>query len=142
MKRYDLRIAGDTYTVAVESVGVREATVIVNGVRYAVTIARGPDSAAPPPAARPAFHAALSAPADAASGIVTAPLPGLVLDVPVAVGDAVAAGDVVVRMEAMKMENDLKAAVAGVVTEVHTKKGDEVAVGQVLVTIRTGCPSS
>jgi len=145
MTRYELRIDGREYVVEVESVGPSDASVVVNGVRYAVGITRRPAAPAaawppatplvvapPPPTRAPARPAALAA---GTGGAVQAPLPGLVLDVPVSLGDRVAIGDVIVRMEAMKMENDLKTSVAGVVKEIHTKTGDEVQLGQVLVVV-------
>jgi biotin carboxyl carrier protein len=65
-------------------------------------------------------------------------MPGVILDVLVNVGDAVNVGDTVVKLEAMKMENDLRAAVAGVVTEVRVSKGANVTVSEVLLTIGQG----
>lgn len=67
--------------------------------------------------------------------LVTAPMPGSILDVLVKVGDQVSAGDTVVKLEAMKMENDLQAPLAGVVQEVRVNKGDNVSVGEILVVI-------
>jgi biotin carboxyl carrier protein len=62
-------------------------------------------------------------------------MPGSILDVLVQVGDQVAAGATVVKLEAMKMENDLQAAISGVVKEVRVNKGDNVSVGDVLVVV-------
>jgi biotin carboxyl carrier protein len=62
-------------------------------------------------------------------------MPGMVVDVLVQPGDAVKAGDVVVILEAMKMENSLEAPVDGVVEAVRFKKGDSVPKDAVLVTI-------
>ncbi len=74
-------------------------------------------------------------PAAAAAGTVTAPLPGVALEVKVAVGDRVSAGDVLVILEAMKMENEVVAREAGVVQSVHVVPGASVASGDPLVTI-------
>ncbi|MBW1917246.1 MAG: hypothetical protein JRI57_04380 [Deltaproteobacteria bacterium] len=68
-------------------------------------------------------------------GTVVAPMPGLILDVLVQVGDQVKSGDTVVKLEAMKMENDLKTSVSGTVTEVRVNKGASVSVGEVLVVV-------
>jgi pyruvate carboxylase subunit B len=65
-------------------------------------------------------------------------MPGSILDVLVKVGDQVKAGDTVVKLEAMKMENDLQSPVTGVVQEVRVSKGDNVSVGEVLVTVVAG----
>jgi biotin carboxyl carrier protein len=66
---------------------------------------------------------------------ILAPMPGLVVEMKVSTGDRVAAGQAIVVVEAMKMQNELSAAAPGVVSEVHVKKGDAVASGQLLVTL-------
>ncbi len=68
--------------------------------------------------------------------IVKAPMPGLVRDVPVNLGDAVAAKQGVVILEAMKMQNELRTPRAGVVKEIRVKPGDKVEQGQTLVVIK------
>ncbi len=78
--------------------------------------------------------------AEDASGLlqsISAPMPGLVVDLKVSVGDRVEAGEAVAVVEAMKMQNELSALAAGVVSEVHVKQGDAVASGQALVTLKT-----
>ncbi len=89
-----------------------------------------PPQAAPAPAAPPGRGAAGQAP-----GAVTAPLPGLVVAVKVEVGQAVAAGQVLMVLEAMKMENDITAPAAGVVKEILVEPGTTVAGGQALAVI-------
>ncbi len=69
------------------------------------------------------------------SGDVKAPMPGLVVEVPVAVGQTVAKGDKVLILEAMKMENVIKAAGDGVIKAVHVSKGMAVEKGQLLIEI-------
>ena len=64
-----------------------------------------------------------------------APLPGSITAIPVKVGDAVAAGDTVVVLEAMKMQNNIEAENSGTVTSVMVNVGDTVMEGSVLVTI-------
>lgn len=66
---------------------------------------------------------------------ILAPMPGLVVEMKVSTGDRIAAGQAVVVVEAMKMQNELSAAAPGIVSEVHVKKGDAVASGQLLVTL-------
>jgi biotin carboxyl carrier protein len=66
---------------------------------------------------------------------VTTPLPGTILDVFVNVGDQVKAGQRVVLLEAMKMENNIEADTDGTVTAVEVRKGDAVLEGQTLVVI-------
>lgn len=96
-----------------------------------------PVQAAPPvpaPVATPAPRT-LDLAAEAGPGDVIAPMPGLILELKVGVGDAVKTGDVVLRMEAMKMENDILATRDGVISQVHVEKGAEVQGGQALITI-------
>ncbi len=66
---------------------------------------------------------------------IEAPLPGLVLEVKVAEGQAVASGQVLIILEAMKMENEITAPEAGVVQSVRVAKGDSVAQGDILVVL-------
>jgi len=71
----------------------------------------------------------------AVGGVVKAPMPGLVVRVEVEPGQAVAAGDGLVVVEAMKMENELRAAYRGIVEHVHVKAGDRVEKGAPLVSL-------
>jgi len=87
---------------------------------------------APKPAAAPAAVPA-AAPAPAGAHTVDAPLPGTIKQVLVSVGQEIAAGDTVVVMEAMKMENNITAEFGGKVTAVKVAVGDQVQSGQVLV---------
>ncbi|GCE47423.1 biotin-dependent enzyme [Thermosporothrix hazakensis] len=66
---------------------------------------------------------------------VTAPMPGLVVGLPVAVGDHIEEGQTVAVLEAMKMENDLTAPLTGKVTEIRVQKGQTVDQGDILVVI-------
>ncbi|OPX20984.1 MAG: hypothetical protein BZ151_01285 [Desulfobacca sp. 4484_104] len=68
-------------------------------------------------------------------GAVVAPMPGMILELLVQVGDQVQSGDTVAKLEAMKMENDLRTTVSGTVTEVRVAKGSSVSVGEVLVVV-------
>ena len=84
-------------------------------------------------AVSPPAAAAATAPPAAGGEPVTAPLAGNIFKVHVAVGDSVNAGDVIVILEAMKMETEVRATSGGTVTAVMVKEGDTVAVGDVLV---------
>lgn len=115
MKRYNITVNGKAYDVAVEEVGGSTATAPV---------------AAAPVAAAPA------APAPAADGTkVTAPMPGTILDIKVAVGDTVKSGQAICVLEAMKMENDVNAPCDGKVLSINTTKGSAVETGAVLAVI-------
>ena len=114
---------------------VREFTVEVDGESYQVRV-RGTAgmSAAPVPAAG---AAPVAQPAVAAStdGAIQAPMQGMVVKVKVGPGDKVRLGDVVLILEAMKMQNDIIATLSGTVREVLVKEGAIVAPNQVLMTI-------
>uniref|UniRef100_A0A7V4GAI3 Acetyl-CoA carboxylase biotin carboxyl carrier protein subunit n=1 Tax=Desulfobacca acetoxidans TaxID=60893 RepID=A0A7V4GAI3_9BACT len=149
MRRYHLTIAGKNFEVEIQAVEGGQARVVVNGRPYEVAFrsaaaAPRPSPAPPapsPPVSRPAPPPPPSpregAPGTGA-GAVTAPMPGVILEVLVHVGDRVQVGDTVIKLEAMKMENDIKSPVAGTVAEILTTKGANVTVGDVLVMITTG----
>ena len=67
--------------------------------------------------------------------VLKAPMPGLVVDLHVQAGDTVKAGQSLLILEAMKMENDIRSFESGMVKAVHVQKGDKVELGQVLVVI-------
>ena len=156
MKQYNFNINGNEYSVTINSVegNVADVTVVAS---YKVQLGGGQTisvqpSAAPaqPAAATPApAQAAAPAPqpqaapapqtaAPAATGAgkpVTSPLPGVIVEISVKVGDAVKAGQQVAVLEAMKMENAIEADHAGTVTAIHVNKGDSVLEGVPIVTI-------
>lgn len=66
---------------------------------------------------------------------LVSPMAGKVVSIACAQGDAVAEGDCIIIVEAMKMENDLKAHLSGAISEIHVKEGDAVEVGDVLISI-------
>ena len=111
MKRYNITVNGKAYDVAVEEVG---------GSAAAAPVAAAPVAAAP-------------AVADGTK--VTAPMPGTILDIKVAVGDTVKSGQAICVLEAMKMENDVNAPCDGKVLSVNTTKGSAVETGAVLAVI-------
>ena len=112
--------------------GAEVYTVTVNGQSYVVEVAAGGDISTIDTA-----PVASVAPAAATSGSepVKAPLAGNIVKVHAAVGDAVAAGDVIVILEAMKMETEVRAPHAGTVAAVSVKEGDSVAVGDTLLSL-------
>jgi biotin carboxyl carrier protein len=118
------------YDVKVETVGAKTGP---DPVPAAVA---APEAAPPPPVAQAAPSAAVS-PA-AGRDTVVAPIPGLIIDIKVQVGEAVAAGQVVAIMEAMKMENNLTSRIAGTVVEIVTQKGAQVSTDDVVMVIEAG----
>ncbi|MEH6635247.1 MAG: biotin/lipoyl-containing protein, partial [Halioglobus sp.] len=125
--------AVNTGATAPAASGSEVYTVTVNGQSYAVEVAAGGDVAAISPAASPPSVA--PAPAAGVGSALPAPLAGNIFNVHVAVGDTVAAGDVIVILEAMKMETEVRAPQAGTVSGVSVKVGDSVAVGDTLITV-------
>ena len=114
---------------------MKNLIVTVNGVAYHVTVEEGTGTAAAsaPVAAAPAAPAA---PAGAAGSVtVTAPMPGNILDVKVKAGDSVKAGDTLLILEAMKMENEISAPQDGTIASVNVRKGDVVNSGDLLCTM-------
>ena len=122
MKRFNITVNGKSYDVAVEEVGGAAPAPVA-------------PVAAAAPAPAPAAPAAAAAPAVAEGTPIKAPMTGNILDVKVNVGDTVSVGQVLVVLEAMKMENDIVASVAGKVTSIAVKKGDTVNSDDVIATI-------
>ena len=143
MKEYRYTIDGNKYEVAINEVNDTTAKVTVNGAEYTVKwekpVEEKPVVKVQPVAAKPATTAATPAAAPAAAAVnghaIKTPLPGVIIDVKVNVGDAVKKGDTVVVLEAMKMENNINADRDGKVTAVQVAKGDTVADGAVLIVI-------
>lgn len=119
---------------APKKTGPEVYTITVNGQNYVVQVTEGGDISAVAPAAAPAAAAPAAAPAGAAES-VPAPLAGNIWKVQVAAGQAVQEGDVLVILEAMKMETEIRAARAGTVASVDVKEGDSVQVGDSLLTL-------
>ena len=152
MKYYSLKINGHNYSVQIDDVNEAStvAHVVVNGVDYEVEIegakastvskpqvAPAPKSAnsamITPSSATPSPRIAAAAPSSGYS--VKCPLPGTVLSVKVAAGDTIAAGQTLVVLEAMKMENNIDADRGGVVKQVLVQQGATVMEGDVLIVI-------
>ena len=126
MSKYRITLDGKTYEMDVELIGANGAAVqpVANAAPAPVVSA----PAAPAPAA--------SKPAAASTGAVTAPMPGTILKVLKASGDAVKAGDVVLILEAMKMENEITAPVDGVIGSLSLTEGSTVAGGDLLFEVK------
>lgn len=124
---------------------MKSYTITVNGTVYDVTVeekgaASAPAASTPAPASAPAPAPAASAPAPAPSGKagsieVSAPMPGKILSVKVSVGQQVKKGEVILLLEAMKMENEVVAPQDGTVASINVASGNMVESGQVLATL-------
>ncbi len=141
--KYKIAVDGKQFEVEVGEVADGLAEVTVDGKNLEVKIENfaevAPGAGAPrrpAPAQAPAAPAPAAAPVSVEGGAaVTAPIPGLILDIKVNVGDAVTVGQTVATMEAMKMENNVASTTAGTVKEIRVKKGSEVATGDVIMVI-------
>ena len=119
MRKFNVNVNGNSYEVEVEEIGAGEAA---------------PVAAAPAATPKAAPKKAAKAATPAGGTPVKAPMPGNVLDIKVSNGQAVKKGDVLVILEAMKMENEISAPQDGTVTVVATK-GATVNTGDVLITL-------
>ena len=147
MKEYKYKINGNLYNVVIGDIEENIAHVEVNGTHYTVEMEKKPKSApAPKPVVRPvAKPAAAAAPAAAAPAAkpaaggaksgVKSPLPGVILDIKVNVGDEVKKGQTIIILEAMKMENSINADKDGKVAAINVSKGESVLEGTDLVII-------
>lgn len=144
MKEYKYTINGTKYEVAIGDIEDCNVTVTVNGEEYKVEM----EKPAEPEKKKPVLGkpAAATESAGDASAVtnkaavnknaaVKAPLPGVITDIKVSVGDEVQAGDTVIVLEAMKMANALQAEKAGKVTAICVKVGESVMEDDALVVI-------
>ena len=116
---------------------MKNLKITVNGVAYDVQVeeADGSSVSTAPAAAPKAAPVAKKAAAPADGEPVNSPMPGTIVNVPVKAGQTVKAGDVLVVLEAMKMENEIKAPKDATVASVNVNKGESVDTGTVLVTL-------
>ena len=151
MHTHLLRIAGRDYKAEVKELTPERAVVLVDGKEYAVDLVRigrkkmtaeavkaitgGAAAATAPAAAAAASPAPRPAPSARGEGGITAPMPGLVLTIKVKEGDTVQAGQALLVMEAMKMENAITASYNGTVTKVYVREGDSISEGDLLVEV-------
>ncbi len=119
-KIYKIKVENKTYEVEVESISEVAGNVV---------------STAAPAAAAPAPVAAAPVAASGERSEVKAPMPGVVFDIKVNVGDAVTRGQVVAVLEAMKMETEILSEVDGKVTEIKAPKGTNVVLDDLILTI-------
>ena len=117
------------------TVNTGDLLVAIGGTVSAAPAAAPAPVAAPAPAAAPAPVAAPAAPAAVAGEAVKAPMPGNILKVNVTAGQAVKEGQVLVVLEAMKMENEIMAPKAGTVAQVLVSKGSTVNTGDTMVVL-------
>lgn len=143
MKKFKFMIRGNNYEVEIHSFEDNIAEVEVNGSKYKVELQQEIKTSKTPRLTRSqvvpasaADRAKTSSPAEKkGGGVLKAPLPGTILEIKVKVGDPVKIGDTLLIMEAMKMENNIKADREGKVAALKVNNGDAVLEGDVLVEI-------
>ena len=126
MSKYRITVEGKTYEMDVELIGAN-GVAVAPVAKAAAPVVTAPKAAPAPVAAKPA---------EAGSGSVTAPMPGTILKVLKATGDAVKAGEVVLILEAMKMENEITAPVDGTIGSLNLTEGSTVAGGDLLFDVK------
>ena len=144
MNTYKYTINGTKYEVAVGEIIDNNVTVTVNGEEYKVEMEREPE----PEKKKPVLGKPETSPSPSEGGepvadkaavnknaAIKAPLPGVITEIKVAVGDEVQVGDTVIVLEAMKMANALQAEKAGRVTAICVKVGESVMEDDALVVI-------
>ena len=150
MAKYQYTVKGVDYEVEIQDIEGNIANVTVNGIPFEVEMKQpvkagkqkvklSGEQKESASTATPTATATTAAaqPAAAASGKpVVAPLPGTINEIKVKVGDKVNAGDTVVILEAMKMQNNIEAETSGTITSINVNKGDAVMEGDTLVTIK------
>lgn len=142
MNEYQFNINGNDYNVKVLKITEEEAIVDVNGTQYNVNISQLFKTKAPKMVRKKVVQEGIErtkltdAPGkDLSFNTVKAPLPGIVLSISVKVNDEVKVGQSVMKMEAMKMENDIQSPLAGKVAGIFVKEGESVLEGAPLVKI-------
>lgn len=152
--KYQLEINQKSFDVTISSVSGNMARIVVNGESYDVRIGKSPDQpitvaqsataqSAPVHTNMPTLRAEEAAPVISSSSPagpvegdpILAPIPGLILEIKVAVGEMVTAGQSVAIIEAMKMENSIAAHVSGKVSDIRVQKGSQVSTRDVIMII-------
>ena len=158
MAKYEYKVKGVDYVVEIQDIEGNIANVTVNGIPFEVemkqpvksskqkvkltdgqnnisasSVASAGSAAGSSSAASSASSSKQATPA--AGQPVVAPLPGTINEIKVKVGDKVNAGDTVVVLEAMKMQNNIDAETSGTIASINVNKGDAVMEGDTLVTI-------
>jgi len=142
MKDYKYKINGNEYKVSIGEIDSDTVQLEVNGVPYKVQLEQKPAvstvksvRAAAAPRTEAGEKVIKKPTVSAGASAVKSPLPGVINDIKVKVGDTVKPEDVIVILEAMKMENNIHAGKSGVVKSICVSKGDSVLEGNDLVVI-------
>ncbi|WP_036877865.1 biotin/lipoyl-containing protein [Xylanibacter oryzae] len=147
MSKYQYKVQGVDYDVDIQDIEGNIAKVSVNGIPFEVELKQAIHNTPKPQHVHVEPHkpAAVSAQPEEDKPIVivptgsgtpvSSPLPGTITEVKVKVGDTVKEGDVVIVLEAMKMQNNIEAETSGTITSISVNNGDTVMEGAALLTI-------
>jgi glutaconyl-CoA/methylmalonyl-CoA decarboxylase subunit gamma len=145
MKKFKFKINGNLYNAEVISIEDNIAEIEINGTKYSVEVDKDMQPVKTPKLLRsvsvpstdihPAVAKTSSPSAPKGAGTIKSPLPGVILEIFVKVGDMVKIGQCLLVLEAMKMENNIEADKAGKVVSIAKNKGDSVMEGDVIIVI-------
>lgn len=135
MKKYDIKVNGTVYSVEVEEVGSVEAPKAQPAPTQPKPASTStPKATAAPKKTEKKASPAAAVPSEGATS-VEAPMPGTILDIKVSQGQSVSAGEVLILLEAMKMENEIVAPQAGTIDAILIEKGASVNAGDAIISI-------
>jgi glutaconyl-CoA/methylmalonyl-CoA decarboxylase subunit gamma len=145
MKKFKFKINGNQYNAEVLSIEDNIAEIEINGTKYSVEVDKDMQPVKTPKLVRsisvpstdthPSVAKTSSPSAPKGGGTIKSPLPGVILELFVKVGDVVKIGQRLLVLEAMKMENNIEADKAGKIVSIAKNKGDSVMEGDVLIVI-------
>lgn len=135
MKKYNITVNGTSYEVEVEEINEAGTTEVKSSVQTQTNSKPAPKKVVEKAVKKETPKAPVAASVPSGGTTVEAPMPGVILDIKVNVGDEVQAGDVILILEAMKMENEITAPASGKVSAIHASKGNNVGSGDVLISL-------
>ena len=145
MKKFKFTINGNQYDAEIANIEDNNAEVIINGVKYNVEVQISMQATKTPKLVRsfsvpstdvhPSVAKTRSPTAPKGGGNIQSPLPGVILEILVNVGDTVKIGQRLLVLEAMKMENNIESDKAGKILSISKQKGDSVMEGDILIVI-------
>lgn len=145
MRKFKFTINGNQYQAEIVSIDENLAEVEINGTVYSVEVDKSLQPTKTPKLVRsvsvpstdahPSVAKTSSPSAPKGGGTIKSPLPGVIIDMHVKVGDQVRIGQKLLVLEAMKMENNIEADKEGRIATIHKQKGDSVMEGDVLIVI-------
>ena len=135
-----MKINGEKYDAKIKKYKNFQVVVEVNGIDYEIELEktdRRKTEIVRSPKTKPVLAVVKtpSKPVVTSAGSVLAPIPGLVLRILVKKGDSVNAGDIVLILEAMKMESEIASTATGIISKIHVKEGVSVQEGEVLIEV-------